>query len=206
MSDNKESKQKKVKKVTKEIPKETLLPEVVDQDQYTPSELAKQRIKRHFHKQHPGQKKIPIDWVKFEEMARLGMRVRHIASRLGVSHDTLLRRCKEEFGMDSQHVIMGLSGDIRIALMQKMWKEALSGKNNLALLHMAKHMLDMHDKRVEIDENPEDEAPQTIEYSPKVMGFEGKVSGEDIRKMMADYLNKPSKLETAEDIEEPSDS
>lgn len=187
----------------KEIPRESLVPEVVDQDQFTPSELAKQRIKRFFHKdrQYTGTKQIPIDWDLFERLAKIGMKPTDIAARLGVSHDTLLRRCKDHFDVTTQEAVQGLSGDRKAMLLETMWQTAITKKNTFMMVHLSRHQLGMHDRKMEVESSDEDENQfREIQFKPAIKTADGSLATEEqIKGWMDEFFDKPtSGVETAD--------
>lgn len=197
MSDSNESSHYK-----KQIPRESIVPEVINGEIYTDSEFARDRIKRKFHTDvRKKNQKVPIDWAMFEKMCIEGMMPRDIAARLGVSRETLRVRCKEEYMATPQEIVDCLSADRKLVLMNKLWEQALKKNNTYIMTFMAKHKLKMYERKMEIEiDDGEEDVIKEVHFKPAIKTMDGSLATEDqVKGWMDEFFDKPSTVETADE-------
>ncbi len=90
-------------------------------------------------------KKIKVDWPKVESMCQIQCTGEEMASVLGISYDTLERRCKEEFEIPFAEYIQQKAPAGKASLRRRQYKAAMDG-NATMLVWLGKNLLGQTDK------------------------------------------------------------
>lgn len=83
---------------------------------------------------------IEINWKQFEKLCGVHASKQEIAGWFDCSIDTILRRCKEHYGMDFEEVFKRKSGRGNVVLRRKIRQHALGGSVPL-LIYLDKKYL-----------------------------------------------------------------
>jgi hypothetical protein len=89
--------------------------------------------------------KIEVDWTEIDKLCALQATHDEIAQFLGVSEDTLSRRCKEDHDMSFADYIAQKRGVGRVSLRRSQWLLAQKG-NATMLIWLGKQYLGQRDK------------------------------------------------------------
>ena len=93
-----------------------------------------------------GRPKIEIDWNTVDKLCGIQATLREIASFLGVSEDTIERRCKEEKKMRFAEYFEQKRGTGKISIRRKQYEVAMSGNVSM-LIWLGKQYLGQSDKQ-----------------------------------------------------------
>lgn len=93
-----------------------------------------------------GRPKKEVQWDAVDTMCRIQCTGEEIASVLGISYDTLERRCKEDKKVSFADYIGQKKLGGKASLRRKQWKLADSG-NATMLIWLGKNMLDQVDRK-----------------------------------------------------------
>ena len=94
-----------------------------------------------------GRPQIKIDWELAKKLANIQCNIYEISNVLGVSNDTLSRRCKSEFKIPLEDFMSIHKGNGRVALRRELFRRALDGKKGDAcLIFSLKNWCGMADK------------------------------------------------------------
>lgn len=93
----------------------------------------------------PGQPKIEVDWDQVNRMAYIQCTAKEICQVLGISEDTLSRRCKEEHGVNTADYLNQKGAGGRMSLRRKQFETAMSG-NVTMMIWLGKQYLGQKDK------------------------------------------------------------
>jgi len=93
----------------------------------------------------PGQPKILVDWDQVNRMAYIQCTAKEICQVLGISEDTLSRRCKEDHGINTADYLNQKGAGGRMSLRRKQFETAMSG-NVTMMIWLGKNILGQKDK------------------------------------------------------------
>lgn len=94
-----------------------------------------------------GRPRKNIDWKQAEEMAQIMCTAEEICAVLGVSSDTMLRRCKEEFNCTFAEWLAQKQAGGKKSLRRAQWEQATGKKPNPAMqIWLGKQYLGQSDK------------------------------------------------------------
>ena len=94
----------------------------------------------------PGRKKIIIDWNKVDRSLIAGANGVQVASMLGISFDTLSRRCNEEKNADFAEYLRQKRQEGNEKLLSAQYNLAMKGDRGM-LIWLGKNRLDQSDKK-----------------------------------------------------------
>ena len=93
-----------------------------------------------------GQPKANIDWNKVSDLLKAQCNATGIAEILGISTDTLYRRCKSDNNVDFAAFSQQKKAEGKELLRAKMYQEAMDGDRTM-LVWLSKQYLEMTDKQ-----------------------------------------------------------
>jgi len=91
-----------------------------------------------------GRPKKPIDWDMAEKLCSIHCTGEEIASILGVSYDTLQRRCQEEYKFGFADYYKKASANGKMSLRRKQYEVAMKGNTSM-LIWLGKNILGQRD-------------------------------------------------------------
>ena len=92
-----------------------------------------------------GRPQKEIDWKLVDKLLGIQCAMKEISGVIGVSHDTILRRCQDEHGIDFASYSEEKSQSGRMSLRRKQFDVALGG-NVTMLIWLGKQYLGQKDK------------------------------------------------------------
>lgn len=92
-----------------------------------------------------GRPVIEIDWEQVEKMAHIQCTQKEICNILGISEDTILRRCQEKYGITFAEYLDQKSAGGKMSLRRKQYTTAMAG-NVTMLIWLGKQYLAQKDK------------------------------------------------------------
>ncbi len=91
--------------------------------------------------------KIKIDWVLVHDLCSIGCTQKEVCAVLKISHDTLTRRCKEEYDQTfAEYHMEYVDSTFKVSLRRAMHRAAITNGNPPLLIFLAKNYLGMSDK------------------------------------------------------------
>jgi hypothetical protein len=93
-----------------------------------------------------GRKKIKVDWKKVDKALEAGASGVQVAAMLGISFDTLSRRCKEDHSADFAEYLRQKKESGNLQLLTAQFEEAVIERDRGMLIWLGKQRLGQKDK------------------------------------------------------------
>jgi hypothetical protein len=94
-----------------------------------------------------GRPKIEVDWAHIEKLAHIQCTIEEVVAVTGISHDTLDRRSKEEYGINFADFLRQKKEGGKASLRRRQWLSAIEDKNTTMMIWLGKQYLAQSDKQ-----------------------------------------------------------